>query len=206
MAEGGGPESPDPLPSFNEPEERYLSCAAALDDRVFMYRGYLKSYQSKPRVSPPSRCEVFNSKSLKWEKRYTKGPNPNAWQSSSIAVIEHRMFFYGGWSGRNYTNELFEVDTRAVPMTWLQHKSKNPKKGPRKKEGCGFVSLPGGEELCVFAGYGVPVGSDPPGTTILKDDKYRDGRGWTNELHCYHLKNGTIVTIIGRVLDLHNVM
>ncbi len=188
MAEGCGPESP---PSFNEPEARYFSSAAAVGDLVFMYRGYLKSYQNKPRVSPPSRCEVFNTKVLKWDKRYTQGPNPKAWQSSSVAVFRHRLFYYGGWSGRDYTNELFELDTLVVPMKWMQHKPKNPKKGPRKKEGCGFIVLPGGEELCLFAGYGVPVGPDPPGTTSLRDEKYRDKRGWTNELHCYHLTQGT---------------
>lgn len=191
MAEGGGPEAP---PLFTEPEARYFSCAAAIGDHVFMYRGYLKSYLKKLRVSPPSRCEVFDTKTLQWEKHYSQGPNPKAWQSSSVAVFEHRLFFYGGWSGRDYTNELFELDTLAMPMKWVQHKPKNPKKGPMRKEGCGIVSLPGGEELCTFGGYGVPVGRAPLGTMVLRDEKYRDGRGWTNELHCYHLAEGSSPT------------
>ncbi len=191
MADGGGAESP-PIPHFNEPEVRYNASAAAIGKEVFMYRGYLESFKGKLKVSPPSRCDVFDTTVFQWSKRVTHEPNPKAWQSLSIAVFQHRIFYYGGWSGRDYTNELFELNTLTSPMKWMQHRPKNPKKGPRKKEGCGFIVLPGGEELCLFAGYGVPVGRDPPGTTTVKDKRYWDGRGWTNELHCYHLAEGNL--------------
>ena len=55
------------------------------------------------------------------------------------------------------------------------------------KIGCGMISF--GDSLGVFGGYGLPRGPTEPQSFI----KSTDGRGWTNEFHIYHLKEGVFI-------------
>ena len=61
------------------------------------------------------------------------------------------------------------------------------------KTRCGMVSC-GEGQLCVFAGYGLPTGPLQPGSTFIKNTRFTDGRGWTNELHLYDINGGTSST------------
>ena len=64
------------------------------------------------------------------------------------------------------------------------------------KAGCGMISIK--DSLVVFGGGGVPRGPAEPGS-FMKDTRSTDGRGWTNELHIYHLKEGVrVVTVCSR--------
>jgi hypothetical protein len=45
-------------------------------------------------------------------------------------------------------------------------------------------------KLVLFGGYGHPTGPTQPGAEFVKDDRYTDDAGWTNELHTFDLKEG----------------
>ena len=57
-----------------------------------------------------------------------------------------------------------------------------------RKSGCGMVSYL--DKLILFGGYGIPSGPTQPGAQFIKNSKYTDGRGWTNELHMFDVQKG----------------
>ena len=181
MAEGG-----DDQESFYEREPRYGSDATAVGQSVFMYRGILQSYQGKSRFAIPSYCEVFDGDSREWIRMDTVGSNPEAYQHFSTTSIGDHIYYYGGYDGTTCTDQLFELDTQTMKFKELLPRNSN--EGPMKKKNCGLVSLRN-ERLLACGGYGIPT-TTQPGSRFVPDTTRTDGRGWTNELHCYDIKSG----------------
>ena len=46
------------------------------------------------------------------------------------------------------------------------------------------------KKLLLFGGYGYPSHSTQPGAKFIMNSKSSGGRGWTNELHLFDLKEG----------------
>ena len=57
------------------------------------------------------------------------------------------------------------------------------------KTGCGMIAFR--NSLVVFGGYGVPQAPTEP-QSFIKDTRYTDGSGWTNEFHIYNFLEGSI--------------
>ena len=45
-------------------------------------------------------------------------------------------------------------------------------------------------KLLLFGGYGILSGPTQPGVKFIKNSNSLSGRGWTNELHLFDLKEG----------------
>ena len=45
-------------------------------------------------------------------------------------------------------------------------------------------------KLVLFGGYGIPSGPIQRGAEFIKQRDFTDGRGWTNEVHTFDLKEG----------------
>ena len=58
-----------------------------------------------------------------------------------------------------------------------------------RKAGCGMVHFHH-NKLAVIGGYGFPTGPIQPGSSLIRNTKFADGRGWTNELHVFDLNQG----------------
>ena len=41
------------------------------------------------------------------------------------------------------------------------------------------------KKVAVIGGYGPPPASLQPGATFIKDKRYTNGEGWTNEVHIF---------------------
>ena len=184
MAEGG-----DDQESFYEPEPRYSSGATAVGQSVFMYRGLLQSYQGKSEVTFPSHCEAFDGDSREWIRMDTVGINPEAYRSFGITSIGDHIYYYGGHDGTTFTNQLLVLDTQTMNLKELIQRNRN--EGPMKKQNCGLVSLRN-ERLLACGGYGIPT-TTQPGSRFVPGTTRTDGRGYTNELHCYDIKSGMAV-------------
>ena len=170
-----------------EPEPRCWAQCEVIEDKLFLYRGFLQSYQGKYRANFPTHFEVFEGKRLAWEEVATRGTNPRVLVGMAMTSISHKLYLYGGEDSSTPTNQLFKVDTQS--MLWAELIPCNPSDGPMRKLDCGLVSLPG-DVLCVFGGYGIPAESLQPGSRFIQDQNYTDGRGWTNEIHCYRVRSG----------------
>ena len=181
MAEGG-----DDQESFYEPEPRCGSGATAVGQSVFMYQGVLQSYQGKSEVTFPSHCEVFDGDSREWIRMDTVGSNPKAYQTFGITSIGDHIYYYGGYDGTTYTDQLLVLDTQTMDLKELIPRYSN--EGPMKKRNCGLVSLRN-ERLLAWGGYGIPT-TTQPGSRFVPNTRETDGSGYTNELHCYDIKSG----------------
>ena len=53
-----------------------------------------------------------------------------------------------------------------------------------------YMLLAFGDNLALLGRYGLPHGPPQPGSFLMKNTRFADGRGWTNELHIYSLKQG----------------
>ena len=89
---------------------------------------------------------------------------------------------YGGSDRSRYLNSLHQLDT--LSWTW----SELTKPGPMRKNGCGMIAFD--KKLLLFGGYGYPSGPAQTDATFIRSSKFTDGRGWTNELHLFDLKEG----------------
>ena len=85
---------------------------------------------------------------------------------------------YGGHDGSNYRGGLYKLSSEK----WSQLSSESDVNGPMKKNGCGMVVF-NKKKVAVIGGYGPPPASHQPGASFIKDKRFSDGQGWTNEIH-----------------------
>ena len=94
------------------------------------------------------------------------------------------MYVYGGCiRSCTYVDILSCLDLNQ--LTWSQISAGTQAAGgPMKKGSCGMV-LFHGNKLAVIGGFGVPTGRIQPGSTFIRNTKFSDGSGWTNEIHVF---------------------
>ena len=81
----------------------------------------------------------------------------------------------------NYNGALSCLNLKS--LTWLQL-SPEGDDGPMSKAGCGMVHFHH-DKLAVIGGYGFPTGPTQPGSTFIRNTRFTDGRGTTNEGHVF---------------------
>ena len=124
----------------------------------------------------------------KWQRTLTLGDLPPC-VGASCAVIRERFFQFGGqdMSGR-YHNTIHQFDTTV--LRWNPLTATNPKEGPITKWAAGIISYR--EKLLVISGgYGELTDQSLPGREYVPDPD-REGCGWTNEVHCFHVDSSEL--------------
>ena len=122
-----------------------------------------------------------------WDVNKIGGVPPPGLYLGACASAGHHVYLYGGCDISHYYSSLHQLDTRS--WTWKQLSSA----GPMKKESCGVVAHD--SKLVLFGGYGFPSGPTQPGAEFIKSSRFTDGRGWTNEVHTFDLKEGEGVRV-----------
>ena len=101
------------------------------------------------------------------------------------------MYVYGGHiQNRIYADILSYLDLNK--LTWSEI-SAGTAGGPMKKNACGMVHFHG-NKLAVIGGFGVPTGPIQPGSTFIRNTRFSDGSGWTNEIHVFSISQGTTMS------------
>ena len=172
---------------FSEPEPRMDACSAMVDNEFIAYGGWLQSYRGLRQWPPLHHVEVFNCNLSQWSQRRTTGTPPPPLQGSACVCIGQLLYMFGGWTGHSYTNILFEFSVATVH--WRELLPVNPKEGPMPKDSCRIINT-NSTTLCVVGGYGIPTGSPQPGSKFVQDKKFKDGVGWSNEIHCFDIPSG----------------
>ena len=174
--------------NFYEPEPRRRACGTNVGNRFFTYRGRLQSFKLLNTFPRLPHVEIFNTaESAQWTQRTTTGTNPPGLWGIACTAIGHLLYTYGGWTGSGFSGALNELD--ASTLNWRELTPLNPSEGPMRKASCGMISI-NDKTLCIVAGYGIPNATIQPGSQFVKDSRYTDGRGYTNELHTYNLEEG----------------
>jgi hypothetical protein len=97
------------------------------------------------------------------------------------------MYVYGGHiQDYIYADILSCLDLNK--LTWSQI-SAGTAGGPMKKISCGMGHFHG-DKLALIGGFGVPNGPIQPGSTFIRNTRFSDGSGWTNEIHVFSISQG----------------
>ena len=169
-----------------EPLPRICHVSQSVGSKVLVRGGRTKDFSEKSRQHLSSVVETFDPYSELWEQRQVEGdaPSPGTYYTAS-ASLHDDLFTFGGWDDKKFFNGLHQLDTKT--WRWCQLSPQNAEGAPMPKCGCGMISF--GERLGVFGGYGIPRGPTEP-QSFIKDTRFTNGSGWTNEFHTYHLKEG----------------
>ena len=174
-----------------EPLPRFYHLSQRVGSNVLVQGGRTKDFSEKSRQHLTFVVEIFDAYSEIWEQRQVEGdaPSPGLYLSASTSLHDD-FFTFGGLVDKNYFNTLHRLDTKT--WRWCQLSAQNAEGAPMPKVACGIISFR--DSLGVFGGYGIPQGPTEP-RSFIKNTRFKDGRGWTNEFHIYHLKEGVFKLI-----------
>ena len=178
------PPGPPPL-EHNEPQGRFWHWSAIVDGKQYTYGGHCGAGGS------PTLTEVniFDPTTEMWQETPTSGEPPPGFVVGSCASIGPNIYHFGGNDGSGrYHNTIHQFHT--MVLRWKPVTSTNPKEGPITKLGAGIISYR--EKLLVISGgYGKLTDQSLPGREYVPDPGY-EGRGWTNEVHCFHVDSSEL--------------
>ena len=176
-----------------EPLPRIWHISQCVGSKVIVQGGLTKDFSEKSRQHLSSVVEIFDPYSELWEHKQVKGdcPQPGIYGAAS-ATLHDDFFSFGGelFAGNYFFNTLHRLDTKT--WQWYQLSPQNADGAPMPKTGCGMISFR--NSLVVFGGYGIPQRPTEP-LSFLKNVRFTDGRGWTNEFHIYNLSEGIYMHI-----------
>ena len=164
-----------------EPSPTWCHYSALVEEKFCVWGGSTKDFR-KERSEWASSVHCFHPYLELWDVDKCGGVPPPGLYTGACAPAGHLIYLYGGSDGSRYQNSLHQLDTRS--WTWKELS----RSGPTSKVGCGLVACD--SKLVLFGGYGYPSGPTQPGAEFIKDSKFPDGRGWTNEVHTFNLKEG----------------
>ena len=166
---------------FSEPSPRRGQFSVVVGEKLCVYGGCITDFL-KEKSTLASSVHSFDPLLESWSENKCGGVPPAGLYLGACASAGHHVYVYGGLNGSDFQSSLHQLDTRT--WTWKQLSSS----GPMRKAECGMVVY--GSKLVLFGGYGFPSGPTQPGAEFVKNSKYSDGRGWTNELHTFDLIKG----------------
>ena len=169
-----------------EPSPRFDHYAVPVRGRLYAWGGRTQDFSESGRRKLKSVVETFDPYTEVWQQRGTSGSPPPGVYAGACAAVGDSMYVSCGSDGSKSHSGLHEFDT-----TTLQWKDRTASEGPMMKIGCQMISYEG-DKLALFGGYGFPTGPVQPGSQLIKDTRFTDGGGWTNEFHLFHTREGMI--------------
>lgn len=177
-------ESPTQLIGSYEPEPRFSAPTVSIGSNLFMFRGFLQSFQKKEPVKLPHQVEVFNSKSLSWKAVQSFGELPPWYRAAAVTTFQDKVYYYGGCcvDPPSFCNEMYTFSSKN--FLWIKMFSTGQ---VLRTINSGLVSLPNGH-LLTAGGY-AECPTNWPGTGFIPCPG-NIGQGWTNQLLYYNTKSG----------------
>jgi len=170
-----------------EPSPRWGHCATPVGGRCFLWGGCVPDFSASGRKKLASTVEFFDPYLEVWEQQSTSGvPPPGLYFGTSVSLSD-QLYSFGGWDGASFYSTFHMLDPTS--LEWKEQHVLNQADRPMRKIGCGMVPY-SQDRLALFAGFGIPTSPTQPGATFTKDTRYTDGRGWSNELHVFNIREG----------------
>lgn len=182
--------------AFYEPVPRCRHVAAAVDDKLYLWRGMRRIARTTDterheceRESKNATVDVLDLQRWTWQERTTTGSLPPGVRGCGFTVVGKRVATYGGYSGDDccFHNSLHELDT--ATLTWTEIAPSEAEGAPMKKGYCGVVAFSSGEgeqQLCAFGGYGTLGSASRQRAAQYIESREHAGQGYTNEMHCFN--------------------
>ena len=168
-----------------EPASRERHVSFAVEGKVYMWGGNKKSSEDGEIVGS---IEQFDPYLEVWSQLPTmRTPHPGLY-GAACTSFGRRMYIYGGRIKEDMicaagVLSCLDIQTFAWSMFY------STSGGPMGKTGCGMVHFHH-DKLAVIGGHGILTGSTQPGSSFIRNTRYTDGRGWTNEIHVFNISRG----------------
>ena len=182
------------MPQY-QPSPRAWHCAAQVGENFMLWGGLTQDFSESKREMLACEIEVFDTCSERWVKKTTAVvPHaPIGLYFCACTVVAETLYHFGGRYESTYYNALRSLNAVSNTQQWEELCEENTADQPMPKSACGIAAYHnkalGITNLAVFAGYGRPDDPVKAGESFIRHDKFSDGRGWTNELHLFNLKN-----------------
>ena len=170
----------------SEPSPRFRHYASSVGGSCLLWGGCVPGLSPKKLAST---VEIFDPYLEMWEQQATSGDSPPGLVDGACAVLLDQLYSFGGTDGTSYYNSLHTLDPTS--LKWKELPVLNQGAGPMRKERSGMFAY-SQDRLAMFGGYGIPTGPIQRGAKFIENAKtrYKDGRGWTNELHIFTINEG----------------
>ena len=177
------PPGPPPL-EHSEPQGRLWHCSAIVDGKQYTYGGHFGAGESPPL----STLEMFDLVTEQWQQIQTTGEAPPGHIAASCAAVATYIYHFGGYDLSNYYNSVHCLEISK--LMWIAVPLANNQDTPMLKSDAAMLVY--SDNLIVAGGYGLlPEISDPDKYVSDPDPEY-EGRGWTNEVHCFHIDSSEL--------------
>ena len=164
-----------------EPPPRWGHFSSIVEGNLLMYGGRTKDFFNQVENT----ISLFNPYEEKWTTHISTG-HPIRIYSGASTALGSNYYLYGGSDGCYLLGCLYQFDS-----TWTILKEYDyHNNAPMRKVACRMINH--GEKLICSGGYGITSGPHQFQSQFVLDNKYEDGRGWTNELHSFDLKEGEV--------------
>ena len=163
-----------------EPKPRVFHYAGAIRGELLVFAGITVDFD-KTKEELSSTMQVFDQYLEQWRQLQTTGCPPKGLTGGGCCVSPGGdLYVYGGSDGYKDRGGLYKLSSEK----WSQLSGESDVNGPMKKAGCEMVCF-NKKKVAVIGGYGPPPASLQPGASFIKDKRYSDGEGWTNEIHTF---------------------
>ncbi len=173
----------EPLSKY-EPSPRAYAAASVSSEQLYVYGGHVDDFDENKRQLRTI-IQIYECSTESWKKLPTSGNPPPGIFGCATSYSGHVLYLFGGRDGTSFHASLHQLDTRS--MTWKQLSPQHDS-GPMRKSDCQMIYY--NDSLIVIGGYCIPSGELQSGSQLTKSKHWQDGRGWTNEIHKYHISQG----------------
>lgn len=191
-----------PPPQLYEPSPRFkhMKCATSRGE-IFMWGGQTSEcYSDDGRMKISSVVDHFDPYKEEWSQQLTTEGTPHpGFSDAAFCSFGDNLFMYGGVSDADVTvssecvsGVLSCLNTKTLNWTTLGC-AETESSRPMKKTGSGLVNF-GYDKLAVIGGYGFPTGPVQPGSSFVRNPRFDDGRGYTDEFHIMDMSQGKIIS------------
>ena len=163
-----------------EPAARERHASFSVKGKVYVWGGVTEDSLKDDKLA--SSVEQFDPYLEVWSRA---GPPHTVVDGSAITSFGERTYMYG-------KDVLSCLDLST--LTWSQLCPGGTAGGPMRKTACGMVHFHH-DRLAVIGGFGYPTGPIQPGSSFIRDARFTDGRGWTNEIHIFDISQGKRIGI-----------
>ena len=177
------------LSSRYQPSPRFYHYAGQVGNKSYMWGGLTQDFLRGGQDKLRSTVNVFDPYLETWQEQRTTGVPPHGLVDGAAVAHSTSLYSFAGHDGIARHNSLHVLDTDT--LMWKNIASN----GPMPKSGCGMVFF-GTHHLATIGGYGLPTQSIQTGSSFLKDTRYTDGRGWTNEFHVFDVTEGKEILLV----------
>ena len=169
-------------PSQYEPAGRCGHCSAIVNGKQYTYEGHCGAGG----VPTLTVVDIFDFETELWQQTPMSGDPPPGYWFASCAVIGADLFHFGGSDRSEYYNTIHCLNT--TDLSWSALPAFNDQEAPIPVIGATMLSFT--NILVVAGGYGLLP--DHPHPDKYVPDPDREGYGWTNEVHCFHVDSSEL--------------